>query len=74
MSKCVDCVHAAWVRTPSGRIKKGVAGKCRGEIPDPPVLLCTSSRTSLIYKSAIWQTYEGRCDIFEAISSPENPS
>lgn len=73
MSKCVECVHAAWVRTPSGRIKKGSPGRCHGEIPPRPVILCASSRDSVTYKSAIWPEYEGRCDIFEAISSPENP-
>lgn len=66
MSKCIDCVHASWIRTASGRIKKNSPGKCLGPLPEQPVLLCTSSRTSIIYKSAIWPEYEGRCDIFEA--------
>jgi hypothetical protein len=74
MSKCIECVHASWVRTSSGRIKKSAPGRCLAPLPDHPVLLCASSRTSIIHKWAIWPEYDGRCDIFEAISSPENPS
>lgn len=66
MSRCRDCKFAEFQRTPTGRIKKGVAGRCVAVVPGPPVMLCLF-RPATVHKSAIWAEYEGQCDLFEEV-------
>lgn len=64
-ARCIDCKHAEWQRSPSGRIKR-VAGRCSVQIPQAPVLLCMPSHQH-IHKNAIWPDYSGQCDLFQPI-------
>lgn len=62
--KCRDCKHAEWTRTPNGRIKKNVPGRCNAEVK-MPAMLCLFEPLR-VNKIAIWPSYEGQCDLHES--------
>lgn len=67
--RCTDCANAEWTTTPSGRIKKGVAGRCWALHPSVPIVL-HHGMNNISYprqgSSAIWPDAHGRCDLFKA--------
>lgn len=63
--KCIECKHAQWERTPSGRVKKKTAGDCRMPRPEFPTYLCYSPLR--VFQMRIWPDYEGPCDNFAAL-------
>jgi hypothetical protein len=61
---CRDCIHAIWERTPTGRIKQYLCGRCgvEKEILEmythrrvPPCITVSQP-----HKSAIWPHYDAR--------------
>lgn len=70
-AECAKCQHAEWSRTPTGRIKQKVPGRCK--VAPPPraeaPLLCLVQPPAW-HKVAIWPDYKGRCDSFKDSSSP----
>lgn len=64
--KCVNCRFAEWERTPTGKIRKKIAGRCRAQYPDLPVFLSMPD-LMLPGKNGIWPDLEGRCDGFKPL-------
>lgn len=64
-ARCKDCKHAQWERTPTGRIKKNIPGRCAlKRLEDTPQYLCVVKQR--LHVVCIWPDYAGRCDGFEA--------
>lgn len=51
---CETCMYSTWVRTPTGRIKKGYAGHCRAPEPDLKPLVPYCFDVKPIHRNGIW--------------------
>lgn len=58
---CATCNMALFARTPSGRIKAGVAGRCQYDVAAPVLPACVKIR---IFKSAIWHDDGTECPVW----------
>lgn len=60
---CGNCKHSKWERTPTGRIKKKLAGECKAVVPQIMVPMCY--RVNL-QQSYVWFDYAAeRCPTYE---------
>lgn len=63
---CVTCDHAAFERTPTGRIMRKVAGKCTYPIELPPLPANTTITT---HRLGIWPDSHENCPTWK----PKSP-
>lgn len=61
--KCRDCHFGEFVKTPSGRIKRDVAGTCTVKFDGPVVP--ASYRVHSIAKLGIWPETSVKCTFFQ---------
>lgn len=70
---CGKCKHAEFERTPTGRIKKKIAGHCQAPIPDVKLMLpvCALHYVRII-KDAIWSDWFHDCVTFSQVEKSPN--
>ena len=70
MGCCINCIHAEWQRTPTGRVSKTVSGRCTWtrtvDVPHSYYLGSKGGPLTLKAQSAIWTDQGQGCATFEA--------
>lgn len=68
-ASCKTCRFASWIFTPTGRVKKNVAGRCTYEIgPRPKLPESVHGRFASIWppgKGGIWPDFGRTCECYE---------
>ena len=65
-ARCIDCKHAQFSKTPTGRVRNE-AGRCAALLPAKPIAPCLQVE---MVRWSIWPTTAGHCDFFEAKDKP----
>jgi hypothetical protein len=61
---CATCNLAEFTRTPSGRIKANVSGRCQYEIAQPVLPACVPIGARHIVKYSIWPDMGAECPVY----------